>query len=242
MQSDMVLKNRQLTRMKAELAKHREEDEDASEVKDILLYAKAQWGKRKNWAIDVESDRWKLTAKTLKRPAYDKQILLTCIDQLAQNPWCGNRGYQPAPYPGATKRLDIDYAYGTDQRVSMWLERASGERNPIAEPSQPVAAPVTQLHSYRPRLPQQPKLQREGIDELLNALTASGQAWRPSGPDQWMAQCPVHEDRSPSLSIKRTETRRVLLHCHAGCDDGEIVNTLGVSWRDLLGDEARAAA
>jgi DNA primase len=32
----------------------------------------------------------------------------------------------------------------------------------------------------------------------------------------WMARCPAHEDKSPSLSV-RDESGKVLLHCFAGC-------------------------
>ena len=34
----------------------------------------------------------------------------------------------------------------------------------------------------------------------------------------WMAHCPAHEDRTPSLSIRDTAGGKVLVHCHAGCD------------------------
>ena len=34
----------------------------------------------------------------------------------------------------------------------------------------------------------------------------------------WMARCPVHDDRSPSLSISAGKDGKVLVRCHAGCD------------------------
>lgn len=33
----------------------------------------------------------------------------------------------------------------------------------------------------------------------------------------WLACCPAHEDRSPSLSINAGDDGRVLLKCFAGC-------------------------
>lgn len=35
--------------------------------------------------------------------------------------------------------------------------------------------------------------------------------------DDWIARCPAHDDRKPSLSIAEGKDGRVLLHCHAGC-------------------------
>jgi hypothetical protein len=32
----------------------------------------------------------------------------------------------------------------------------------------------------------------------------------------WMARCPAHEDRSPSLSIRKAN-EKILLHCFGGC-------------------------
>ena len=33
----------------------------------------------------------------------------------------------------------------------------------------------------------------------------------------WVAQCPAHEDRNPSLSITEGDDGRALVNCHAGC-------------------------
>jgi putative DNA primase/helicase len=41
----------------------------------------------------------------------------------------------------------------------------------------------------------------------------------------WMARCPAHEDREPSLSI-RDRGGTVLLHCHAGCDQRRLIGVL----------------
>jgi len=42
----------------------------------------------------------------------------------------------------------------------------------------------------------------------------------------WMACCPVHKDRKPSLSIKDTEDGKILVHCHAGCKAAAVINAL----------------
>lgn len=42
----------------------------------------------------------------------------------------------------------------------------------------------------------------------------------------WVARCPAHQDREPSLSIGQGADGRVLLHCFAGCDFGAVVAAL----------------
>jgi hypothetical protein len=38
----------------------------------------------------------------------------------------------------------------------------------------------------------------------------------------WMARCPAHDDRTPSLSIKEADGL-VLVHCHAGCSQQAVI-------------------
>ena len=49
----------------------------------------------------------------------------------------------------------------------------------------------------------------------------------------WLARCPAHEDRSPSLSISDVDGR-VLIHCHAGCKFEDIVAAVGMRPTDLF--------
>jgi hypothetical protein len=51
--------------------------------------------------------------------------------------------------------------------------------------------------------------------------------------NQRSARCPVHDDRSPSLSIGLGRDGRVLLRCHAGCDAESIVAAMGLTMADL---------
>jgi putative DNA primase/helicase len=41
----------------------------------------------------------------------------------------------------------------------------------------------------------------------------------------WMARCPAHEDRKPSLSIRDADNK-VLVHCHASCDQERVISAL----------------
>ena len=49
----------------------------------------------------------------------------------------------------------------------------------------------------------------------------------------WMARCPAHEDREPSLSVKRGDDQPVVFNCHAGCERDAILDGLGLSLDDV---------
>ena len=55
-----------------------------------------------------------------------------------------------------------------------------------------------------------------------------------SGPGKWVACCPAHDDRSPSLSIKLESDGKVLLHCFGGCQTDDVLGAVGYSMMDLF--------
>ena len=56
----------------------------------------------------------------------------------------------------------------------------------------------------------------------------------------YIARCPAHGDRSPSLSISNGRDGRILLRCHAGCDTFAIVKALGLQVSDLFATDRPA--
>ena len=69
------------------------------------------------------------------------------------------------------------------------------------------------------------------IDPAAN-LIARLDGIRETGAGQWIARCPAHDDRSPSLSIKQVDDR-VLIHCFAGCEVGDVMASIGLTLADL---------
>ena len=59
---------------------------------------------------------------------------------------------------------------------------------------------------------------------------------RKNGTDQWMACCPSHSDRSPSMSVKDTGDK-ILVHCFGGCTTDEITGALGLELTDLFAEK-----
>lgn len=53
---------------------------------------------------------------------------------------------------------------------------------------------------------------------------------------QWVAVCPAHNDKSPSLHVKENEDGRVLIHCKAGCGANEVISAINLTWDALFPD------
>jgi hypothetical protein len=51
---------------------------------------------------------------------------------------------------------------------------------------------------------------------------------------RWVACCPAHHDRTPSLSIRETQKGIVLIKCWVGCTFDQIVAAAGLEPRDLF--------
>ena len=66
------------------------------------------------------------------------------------------------------------------------------------------------------------------IDTLISRLDGV----KETGNGKYLACCPAHDDRSPSLAITDDEGR-VLLHCFAGCDPESVLDAIGLKFSDL---------
>lgn len=67
------------------------------------------------------------------------------------------------------------------------------------------------------------------VDELRPLLNG----WKQTGRGKYMACCPAHNDKNPSLSITETNNGHVLLNCFAGCRLEDIADALRVPASEL---------
>jgi hypothetical protein len=77
------------------------------------------------------------------------------------------------------------------------------------------------------------------FDRVVDKLASNGNKIRTTGEGRASAQCPAHDDGTPSLSVTRIEGS-VLIHCHGGCVTDQILDKLGLTKRDLF-DNPRGA-
>lgn len=67
----------------------------------------------------------------------------------------------------------------------------------------------------------------------LDAILARLDGVRKSGQG-YIAKCPAHEDKSPSLSLKEAANGDVVLHCFAGCSHVAVMESIGLKESDLF--------
>lgn len=72
-------------------------------------------------------------------------------------------------------------------------------------------------------------------DDLVARLDRA----RQTAPGRWMARCPAHDDRGPSLSIRETDDGVILLHCFGGCTVDQVTSALGITPADLFPERSR---
>ena len=54
------------------------------------------------------------------------------------------------------------------------------------------------------------------------------------GSGRWIACCPAHDDRNPSMTVTELPDTRVLVHCFAECSVPDIVSAVGLQISDLM--------
>lgn len=69
-------------------------------------------------------------------------------------------------------------------------------------------------------------------DDHLDAILSRLDAVKKAGGG-WLARCPAHEDKSPSLSVKGG-AKGVVMYCYAGCSINSIREALNVPWSALF--------
>jgi len=75
------------------------------------------------------------------------------------------------------------------------------------------------------------------IDTLLSHLDGV----RETGHGKYVARCPAHDDRSPSLAIKDCDDGKVLIHCFAGCEPEDVLSAIGLRFCDLMSERIGTA-
>ncbi|TVT64922.1 MAG: virulence-associated protein E [Pseudomonas sp.] len=73
------------------------------------------------------------------------------------------------------------------------------------------------------------------VDNLLSRLSKV----RQRKPGSWVACCPAHDDKSPSLYVTEADDGRALLKCWGGCTTEEICAAVGLELRDLFLSKSR---
>ena len=70
------------------------------------------------------------------------------------------------------------------------------------------------------------------VETVLSRL----QKVKKTGDGKYLALCPAHADKTPSLAIKAVDDR-VLLHCFAGCETADVLSAIDLTFTDIMPNE-----
>lgn len=79
---------------------------------------------------------------------------------------------------------------------------------------------------------------RSGGTVSVDALLVKLDRVRETGQGRWVARCPAHEDKRPSLSIRELPDGRILLNDFGGCGIEEVLAALSLEFSDLYPERA----
>lgn len=80
------------------------------------------------------------------------------------------------------------------------------------------------------------------MERVIGALRDSGSVVDDRNGERVKAQCPAHDDNSPSLSVgQRRDGKGVVINCHAGCDTLSVLQAINFTMTDLFDDDATRA-
>lgn len=77
---------------------------------------------------------------------------------------------------------------------------------------------------------------------MIDAILSRLEKVRSTGRGTWIACCPAHDDRSPSMTLRECDDGRILAHCFGGCDIGAIVDAVGLGWDEWFPDKPQEFA
>ena len=68
----------------------------------------------------------------------------------------------------------------------------------------------------------------------IDALLSHFHGVKETGHGKYVAHCPAHDDRSPSLAIKDCGDGRILLHCFSLCETEDVLAAIGLTFSDVM--------
>lgn len=75
-------------------------------------------------------------------------------------------------------------------------------------------------------------------DKLVSKLNHAKEVKARKGHTRsWVALCPSHDDKSPSLCIDEADNGKVLIKCWSGCGANEVIDSVGMKYHELFPDD-----
>lgn len=223
--------------LRKELAKQHANDPRSQQIRDVMEYWIKVCHKSARTKIPMDGVRAQKVRSRLNQD-FTVEDLKLAIDGCARLPFVGPKGRVASQEPGCRREDDLELILRDEKYVERFMgyarvaEKAPANLADVGESKAGASGGLGGLPaSSRPsdinRMPP--------FDRALHALRGLGLevVVHENRPDSLSAQCPTHDDRNPSLSVRRDPDGKVWIKCWAGCSKEDILARLGLQWSDL---------
>lgn len=231
--------------LRRELARQHSEGPHAEQVREVLEYWLAKCHKSSRTKIPMDGARAQKVRSRLNQ-GFTVDDLKEAVDGCARLPFVGPHGRVATNAAGTQRQDDIELIC----RDETYVERFRGyAKQPIDlrehRDKQALERGVENAERRAEKDEQRREQGREKIlkygdglapmDRVTHALQGAGLKieLHQNRPDSLQAQCPAHDDKDPSLTVRRDPDGKLWIKCWAGCDKETILARLGLQWRDL---------
>ena len=213
LQTELTAALRRNTYLERQVAKVNQKQVPQSDVIDVFdHYLAVVWtGRGRRPVLDAAKE------KLIRGRLRDRSVadLKLAIAGLAKKPNVGDKGRCG---PGEGRRFaDLRHCLADDDTALRFIGYVEDDGSQPARPGVRVVR----------------RVDRKSGQELADLLDfGHGLQVRDLGHGRWMAQCPAHDDRDPSLSFKECDDGRILVNCFAGCPTEAVMDAVG--WEMLM--------
>lgn len=230
LQADLLAKNRELARIKGELTRQRE---SSPEHKSVLLVFD-HWRNKTGHKQAKLGDKRAQVVRSRLRDGFTEDQLLKAVDGCARFPFVGDGGRRSEGRPDE-RYDDLELICRNEVQVEAFIRLADRQDKGKQERREKARQDLIEVYGRNYDNASEPRWNSGGIETLLGALGRVNSRVVTRAGGQYMAQCPAHEDRDPSLSIKEKADGRVLIFCWAGCKSLDVLHELGLEFADIGG-------
>ena len=76
------------------------------------------------------------------------------------------------------------------------------------------------------------------VEDLISRLSHAKEVKpRRNHKRSWIAQCPAHDDTSPSLYVDLADSGKVLIKCWSGCGANDVIDSVGMQYHELFPED-----
>lgn len=237
-------KQAEVERLKTERRRQEEEDPEWQLVKRV----------GDAWRAECGHPRAKFPADGLRagkvrarlRERFSVEDLLKAVRGASRFPYVVN-GRRAPHGPAEARHDDLELICRSEKHVETFIALADRRLEPAKTSGRALSreqaverACVSHGRDFGD--PSRPRLYPRAFETFVAELHRAGCQIRenPMDRSRLMAQCPAHDDRDPSLSVREAENGSLLIHCFAGCETHDVLKAVGLTWGSF-GFESRDA-